>query len=49
MNTAEITIPLGKLVPSMANVRRVNSEMARAELAASIGPLSRLYGSQGYG
>ncbi|MER8523715.1 ParB N-terminal domain-containing protein [Mesorhizobium sp. M1076] len=36
MNTAEITIPLGKLVPSKANVRRVNSEAGRAELAASI-------------
>ncbi|KAA3448616.1 plasmid stabilization protein [Mesorhizobium sp. SARCC-RB16n] len=36
MNTAEITIPLGKLVPSRANVRRVNSEAGRAELAASI-------------
>ncbi len=36
MNTAEITIPLGKLVPSRANVRRVNSEAGKAELAASI-------------
>ncbi|MER9414058.1 ParB/RepB/Spo0J family partition protein [Mesorhizobium sp. M0589] len=36
MNTAEITIPLGKLVPSKANVRRVNSEVGRASLAASI-------------
>ncbi|MER9336774.1 ParB/RepB/Spo0J family partition protein [Mesorhizobium sp. M0293] len=36
MNTAEITIPLGKLVPSKANVRRVNAEAGRAELAASI-------------
>lgn len=36
MNTAEITIPLGKLVPSRANVRRVNAEAGRAELAASI-------------
>ncbi|AMY00704.1 ParB/RepB/Spo0J family partition protein [Mesorhizobium ciceri] len=36
MNTAEITIPLGKLVPSKANVRRVNSEAGKAELAASI-------------
>lgn len=36
MNTAEITIPLGQLVPSKANVRRVNSEAGRAELAASI-------------
>ncbi|MER9474379.1 ParB/RepB/Spo0J family partition protein [Mesorhizobium sp. M0520] len=36
MNTAEITIPLGKLVPSKVNVRRVNSEAGRAELAASI-------------
>ncbi|MGX9147219.1 ParB/RepB/Spo0J family partition protein [Mesorhizobium sp. 128a] len=36
MNTAEITIPLGKLVPSKANVRRVNSESGRAELASSI-------------
>ncbi|MBM2715702.1 ParB/RepB/Spo0J family partition protein [Mesorhizobium caraganae] len=36
MNTAEITIPLGKPVPSKANVRRVNSEAGRAELAASI-------------
>ncbi|MER8671083.1 ParB/RepB/Spo0J family partition protein [Mesorhizobium sp. M1156] len=36
MNTAEITIPLGKLVPSKANVRRVNTLAGRAELAASI-------------
>ncbi|MER8995560.1 ParB/RepB/Spo0J family partition protein [Mesorhizobium sp. M0678] len=36
MNTAEITIPLGKLVPSKANVRRVNALAGRAELAASI-------------
>lgn len=36
MNTNEITIPLGKLVPSKANVRRVQSEAGRAELAASI-------------
>ncbi|WP_217574774.1 ParB/RepB/Spo0J family partition protein [Mesorhizobium sp. GbtcB19] len=36
MNTNEITIPLGKLVPSKANVRRVNAEAGRAELAASI-------------
>ncbi|BCH05685.1 chromosome partitioning protein ParB (plasmid) [Mesorhizobium sp. 131-2-5] len=36
MNTNEITIPLGKLVPSKGNVRRVNSEAGRAELAASI-------------
>jgi ParB family chromosome partitioning protein len=36
MNTAEITIPLGKLVPSKANVRRVNAEAGRSELAASI-------------
>lgn len=36
MNTAEITIPLGKLVPSKANVRRVNSEAGMVELAASI-------------
>ncbi|MFD1983327.1 ParB/RepB/Spo0J family partition protein [Mesorhizobium newzealandense] len=36
MNTAEITIPLGKLVPSKANVRRVSSEAGKAELAASI-------------
>jgi ParB family chromosome partitioning protein len=36
MNTAEITIPLGQLVPSKANVRRVNAEAGRAELAASI-------------
>ncbi|TPM21599.1 ParB/RepB/Spo0J family partition protein [Mesorhizobium sp. B2-3-5] len=36
MNMNEITIPLGKLVPSKANVRRVNSEAGRTELAASI-------------
>ncbi|TPI54210.1 ParB/RepB/Spo0J family partition protein [Mesorhizobium sp. B3-1-3] len=36
MNTNEITIPLGKLVPGKANVRRVNSEAGRRELAASI-------------
>ncbi|ESY35264.1 plasmid stabilization protein [Mesorhizobium sp. LNJC384A00] len=29
-------MPLGKLVPSKANVRRVNAEAGRAELAASI-------------
>ena len=32
----ETTVPLGRLVPSAANVRRVNSESGRAGLAASI-------------
>ncbi|WP_352699188.1 hypothetical protein [Mesorhizobium sp. M0152] len=36
MNIAEITIPLCKLVPSKANVRPVNSEAGKAELAATI-------------
>ncbi|MER9020244.1 ParB/RepB/Spo0J family partition protein [Mesorhizobium sp. M0590] len=36
MNTAEITIPLSKLVPSASNVRRVNTQAGRAALAASI-------------
>jgi ParB family chromosome partitioning protein len=36
MTTTETTIPLGKLVPSKLNVRRITNKGDRAELAASI-------------